>query len=621
MFRRFFAVSIAILLCCAVLCGNVVLADVVHAYRKPSEADIRWLFDGDSPPVPGVSGIAQAGIVQTGTAQASMVQTGVTQVGLAIPAFPTSSSSPPSMLIPRRNLCDSVNVPIPMPSSQMPPGESYPVENDPIGNAPAGNSPAEMPSQTSSPSVPPTPQTAQNRVSSGLAPEIDGVVSIAPIVVGATSSVVQMAGERLPPPTEVPTEQSLTAPTETPAVDFTIAPTPLPSDHEQLWETFSWSSDRDLSCAPFNFGCGDFGDDFGCGRSGGSVGCGSVGCGNACNDSFTCVCITCLTCGDHRRNRARSCTPDMLGSHSWLHGHYVGTANFTFTQPTMLLTRPNAVERFNAQVRNRIWGEYRTWNNAVAIDRDGTVENRAVEQFSFGLEQKLLQSSSVEVRIPVIYQFGSNQFRSGQTADASAELGNVSVFLKQALGQNCRWTVSGGIGVSLPTARDWRSPVDTARLENRAYYLVSFLGVQWHPNNRTFGHFVVQTDLPIIKNELAFGGEREKVSGQQMLRTGFQLGRWIYRIDHGNRPCRLGLFTEINYAVVTNGSSERSLSNGIGETIYIGAVNSRKSSFTAALGVPMVFGQLTCTNALILPISGSNRPFSVGYSFSLTRQF
>jgi len=421
-----------------------------------------------------------------------------------------------------------------------------------------------------------------------------------------------MAGERLPPPADVPTEQSLAEQSPTvPMEDFPIDPPPMPSDQEQFWATFNHPnfshSDHDHSSVDFGFGCG-------------AVECGDFGCGSVGNDHFTCVCFTCITCGDHRRNRARSCTsaPDMLGSSAWLTGYHVGTigtTNSRFTLPTMLLTRPNVVERFNADVRNRIWADYRTWNNAVVIDRDGTLESRAVDQFSFGLEKQLLQRSSVELRVPVIYQFGSKQM-----ADASVELGNVSVFLKQVLGQSCRWTVSGGVGVSLPTAADWRSPVETARLKNNAYYLVSFLGAQWHPNNKTFGHFVIQSDLPITKNELAFGTDREKVSGQQMIRTGFQLGRWIYRIDHGKRPCRLGIFAEINYAVVTNGSAERRIFNR-SDTIYVSALDSRTSTLTAAVGIPMVFGQLTCTNALILPISGGDRPFSVGYSFSLSRQF
>ena len=146
--------------------------------------------------------------------------------------------------------------------------------------------------------------------------------------------------------------------------------------------------------------------------------------------------------------------------------------------------------------------------------------------------------------------------------------------------------------------------------------MVSFLGAQWHPNNRTFGHFVVQTDLPIEKNELIAGRNQKIIDGQQVIRTGIQLGRWIYRVDDGKRSCRLGAFAEVNYAVVTDGSPRYELNN-----THVSKFDSRKSTLTAAVGVPMVFGKLTCTNSVILPISGSNRPFDAGYSISLSRLF
>jgi hypothetical protein len=275
----------------------------------------------------------------------------------------------------------------------------------------------------------------------------------------------------------------------------------------------------------------------------------------------------------------------------------------------LLLSRPNVVEHFNAGVQNRIWADYRHWNNAALMN--GT--RRAVEQFSFGLEAQLLRKSSVELRVPLFYQFGSKQ-PLGNTA-ASVELGNVSVFAKRVLLQGSCLTVSGGVGTTLPTAESWQ-PVNGVKLKNNAYYLVSFLGVQWHPNNRSFGHFIVQHDLPIEKNELLGTG---KIDGQQVIRTGVQLGRWIYRTDHGKQPCRFGVFAEVNYAVVTDGSPQYDSPNM--DYYYVSAFDSRKSTLTAAAGMPMVFGKMTCTNSLILPISGSNRPFSAGYNFSLSRTF
>ena len=504
-FRRFFAVTTAISLCFALFCGNFdrfVVADVGHAYRKPSEADLKWLHEADVAPTPEEF----SGIVQVG--------------------FFTPSNT---MLMPRRGPCSpAINVPL------------------------------------SFASVPPPPQTADSITSTGLAPEPDGVVNIAPIVVDSSAPVVQMTGERLPPPSEVPTEQSLVAPLTVSTTAPTPIPAALPDSGKQSWEIIS-----DPSIVELDAGC-----------------------------------------GVPRSYKPRLFAPDMLGSSAWLTGYSVGTNNMAFTLPTMLLIRPNVVERFNADVQDRIWADYRQWNNAVSLND----KSRAVEQFSFGLEKKMLRGSSVELRVPVISQFASKQ-TVGNPA-TSVELGNVSVFAKQVLYQNSRWTVSGGAGVTMPTAADCRLSDISARLKNNAYYLTSFFGVRWHPNCCTFGHFIMQADMPIEKNEWVVGDVRRKIEGQQVVRTGFQLGHWIYRVNHGKRSSRLGVFAEVNYAVVIDGSPQYEQND-----VYISGFDSGKSALTAAVGVPMVFGKLTCTNAFTLPISGSQHPFSVGYSFALSRQF
>ncbi|MCL2709766.1 MAG: hypothetical protein FWE95_02700 [Planctomycetaceae bacterium] len=493
-FRRFLTVAAAILLCCALFCGNFshfALAEVVHAYRKPSEEDLQWLFGN--------------------VTQSTSVTPDVVQVGFA--------NSPHNVLMSHPGPCNPVNVPVPMPP------------------------------------IPPPPQTANGRMHTGLVPEADGVVNIVPYIVDSVPSIVQMGtGERLPPPLELPREASL----DVPLVDFAAEPLPMPDEREHIWDVPDYST--------FDFHSGY---------------------------------------GTHRPNKPRFYAPDMIGSSAWLTGHNIRANGLTFSLPTMLLSRPNVVEHFNAGAQNRIWADYRHWNNAVSFGG----KSRAVEQLSFGLETQLLRSSSVELRVPVISQFASKQMPG--TFATATELGNVSVFLKQILCQDSRWTISGGVGATLPTAEDLRLPT-SVRLKNNASYLVSFLGAQWQPNCYTFGHFVVQADFPMAKNEWTVGTHRERVNGQQVIRTGLQLGHWIYRVDHGRHPSRLGAFAEINYAVVTSGYA----SGHVG-----GAIDTRKSALTAAVGVPLVLDQLTCTSSLIVPISGSDRPFDVGYSFSLSRLF
>jgi hypothetical protein len=299
-----------------------------------------------------------------------------------------------------------------------------------------------------------------------------------------------------------------------------------------------------------------------------------------------------LSCGSRRglfrqHNKNISTVPSMIGNTAW----FAGSGDL----PTAYLTRPNVVEHFNAVVQNRFWADYRHWNNAASMGG----ESRGVDQFSFGAEKQILRRNSVEIRVPFI-----NQFASKSPTETALELGNVSVFLKRALRQGPRWTSVGGFGATLPTAKNW---LDGGVIQkNDAYYLTAFFGAQWHPNKKACGHVGGQADLPIKKKELSGGGNLTSVGGVQILRTGVQSGRWIYNNEQDKRPCRLGVFAEVNYAVITDSIPQQ--------------FDSRQS-FTAAVGVPVVFGKLTAINSLVLPIPGYDRPSTVGYNLSLTRQF
>jgi len=606
MIRRWFAITT---LCSALFCGNFVhfvAAEVVHAYRKPSEADLAWLLGG----VPdSLSSVEDSSVI----VQASYV--------LGKNGTPALSGEP----------CKPAKLPKPI--------------------------------RLPNPPIPPAPQVVHNKTNTGLVEEEEGVVNFSATALDSQTLVVQMAGNRLPPPSEVPKEQEINF--AIPLTEPVIERLPL-SDNKA--HSLIFSKDTIV--------------DFGSGGSGCVIdSCGNPGtCGDFDIEFSPCVCFTCIACGDHRRtvyigdgewfqqfdaayteHRGtifHAHAPDMLGSSAWLTGYYVETngasyifddetnkdkvsSAFTtkFTLPTMLLTRPNVVEHFNANVQNRIWVEYRHWNNVVSIHRkyvdteegdsitsvSKSSENMGVEQFNIGLEKQLTRRCSMELRVPIIYQFGSKQF---DETVAAAEVGNISFFLRQVARQGPRWTLCGGIGTTVPTAANWQ-PFENARLKNKALYFVSFLGAQWHPNHKTFGHFVVQADAPIRDNELIIEGKPTmKIDGQRAIRTGVQFGRWIYRADEGKRPCRFGAFAEVNYAVVTAGSRAKSLQFAMEEDsqyeryeMYVSAFNSRNSTLTMAIGAPMVFGKLTCMNSLILPISGSDRPFSVGYSVSLSRHF
>ncbi|MDR0337079.1 MAG: hypothetical protein LBI18_08315 [Planctomycetaceae bacterium] len=316
--------------------------------------------------------------------------------------------------------------------------------------------------------------------------------------------------------------------------------------------------------------------------------------------------------------------PDMIGDVAWISGRSIDVTtqeqSMFFSVPTLLLNRLNLAEHFNAELKNRIWFDYRRLNNATSFNATDFRASRTVDQFMIGLETCLNRCSSVEVRIPFFHQFASKQFGipQNQFAGSATELGNLSLSFKYLLARSNELTISGGLGVVFPTAEDWR--LSHAMLKNKAYYLVPYLGLQWHPNEDVFGHFLVQTDISVSGNELRLSGDTLTINESTMVRLGWQLGRWFYRNELGTHSCRLGGLLELDWTIATDHADNGQLSRDW-NNIFIHSTRNKPQSLNIVMGIPALFGQLTITNAVILPITNNHRSFSVGYNFSLSRSF
>ncbi|MDR1485185.1 MAG: hypothetical protein LBT09_10220 [Planctomycetaceae bacterium] len=329
--------------------------------------------------------------------------------------------------------------------------------------------------------------------------------------------------------------------------------------------------------------------------------------------------------------------PDMTGNGIWnLHrvaefGNVVNSAtdiSSLHISPNMFLSRPDISTHFNAETRSRVWADFRQFNNAAATaiilpNGNAIVHDRTINLFTFGFERRIGMQTSLEIRVPLLYQFDSdaafsNAWRNLHRA-GSSELGNITLSTKYVFARTKKITLAAGLGVALPTADDWSVTNFDAAIENKAYNIVSFLAAQWHPNDSTFGHLFFQADIPASKNEIRFGELKSKIEESQILQIGVQLGRWFYRNEYGMYSCRIGGFVEIDYAVAVNSADNVFI---VKDNNFIG-VNSTENkpdnlNFTA--GLPITVGQLSVNNAVIVPLS-NNRQFSIAYNFSICRKF
>jgi hypothetical protein len=353
-----------------------------------------------------------------------------------------------------------------------------------------------------------------------------------------------------------------------------------------------------------------------------SLGCDKISCDNNFDNTFDNIFEFKNTCYQIYPDWN---VPEMVGDAAWTSGRFVGVTSQEntafFSVPTALLSRLNLAEHFNAEIKNRFWFDYRRLNNAASVNVTDFRKSRTVDQFTFGLETCLSRCMSVEVRVPVINQFASKQsgFPNNQFDKSATELGNLSLVFKYLLSRSNEFTFSGGIGVVFPTAEDWRLP--DVLLKNESYYLVPYLGLQWHPNENLFGHFLVQTDISVSDNQLRLDNiETLNINESTIVRFGWQLGRWFYRNEFGTHSCRLGGFLELDWTLTTGHADAGQILRDSGN-VFVGSTRNNPKPFNIVIGIPVLFGQLTMTNAVILPLTDHDRTFSVGYDFSLSRRF
>lgn len=277
-------------------------------------------------------------------------------------------------------------------------------------------------------------------------------------------------------------------------------------------------------------------------------------------------------------------------------------------------------ENFNVETRDRLWFDYRYLSNAAVLRTDSRRKSTGVSQGTLGLEKKLMPCLSFEMRIPFLHQFDSrvSPIRPDET---SLEVGNMALAVKYLFARTKRYSLAAGLGMTLPTADDWKIHEAGAILKNKAYDLVPFLGLQWHPDERNFGHLLVQVDIPISDNELHLGRDVVETEEQVVVRCGVQVGRWF----HVN-PCktavlgRAGGFLELDYMAALDNVSKERIATGR-YTLYTGSTKRRAQTLNLVAGIPMIVGKCNLSNAVIVPLYNDDRSFSIAYDFSITRRF
>jgi hypothetical protein len=241
-----------------------------------------------------------------------------------------------------------------------------------------------------------------------------------------------------------------------------------------------------------------------------------------------------------------------------------GPANTYLPLSATLLSSPiigynmiNWAENASIIPQDRVFFDYRHFDavgslEVVNLIGDSTSPNLhyaqqayfplSVDRYVVGFEKTFRQGLwSVEARFPMQYQAASTQTVNGPFAPANdTEVGNIGVALKRYLVRGDRWTITGGMGVQLPTAPNtdfsYRCHISSyyyggllsaeldesirVRQTNETVWLNPFLGFVYDRKSRFFAEGMVQLCVPLNPSSASLSTTVE--NGQ------LYIGNWLY---------------------------------------------------------------------------------------------
>jgi len=361
--------------------------------------------------------------------------------------------------------------------------------------------------------------------------------------------------------------------------------------------------------------------------------------------------------------------------------------------PTLTCSRLNISENNSPLPTDRVFFSYRHFRNATPARFFQYEKDFDVNRFTVGGEKTFGQGIfSVEVRVPMEGRMSSNMLSRDRSLYAgptepfaggqAAEFGNIAGVFKTLLHESPTWAVSGGLGVTLPTAQDVVYEVDLLsqvtyngfpaffserdvlldfEIKNETTYLSPFLAWLWQPNSRFFHQGFWQIEVGVNPSNLKAGGGgfnnffeitppynfiatadsyvqfpgRARVNAQTLMRLNLGFGYVISENPCADWVQRLtGLF-EAHYTTTLNDAEIEELlfvdelwapgPTFVGTfttPIPVGNFANRTDIINLVAGVSANMGNWVVTNGVAMPIrGGSDRGYDFEYNLQIQRPF
>ncbi len=279
--------------------------------------------------------------------------------------------------------------------------------------------------------------------------------------------------------------------------------------------------------------------------------------------------------------------------------------------------------------RDRVFFDYNYFHNARII-----AGGKSVNRFTPGFEKTFLDGmASFEFRVPMLATLNSDLRldANNQVINShNGEFGNLTMILKGLLWYDQTFAVSGGMGITVPTADDLRLndsfDDEFLRIQNETVYLTPYLAFLCTPNDTFFYQAFVGIDVAANGNQVSVNefqsGMRPigRFRDQSLLMVDFAAGAWLFRDRFETRGLSgLATVMEVHYNQ-TLGAMDSVES----DFFALGAIdgNRRERAFVnMTAGLTALFGQrTTMTVGYGTPVS-SDRLFDGELRAFLNRYF
>jgi len=343
-------------------------------------------------------------------------------------------------------------------------------------------------------------------------------------------------------------------------------------------------------------------------------------------------------------------------------------------------SRLNIVENNSPVISDRFYVNYRHFHNASEVDflshtPNGGRNSLNVNTWTFGIERKLTDNSSLDFRLPINTQLASDLTFTQTTGpvtsfplnDTDTSVGNLGLIYKVALLESDNLYWSAGAALNLPTAPNvslranindnqfqnynpvnglpvgspipFRFSMD-ARYRNDTVNLTPFLAAIVRPTQSVYGMSFLQLDVPLNPSRVEINGTsfsngiqssefnlQGRVDQQVLLRANLAAGKWLWQNDRERMINSMGLQGEMHYTTSLNdadflGPTPAAPSPGFGSDVGFGNTANRVDLLDTIIAVQTVLQRTLITNGIVVPLrSGSDRVYDFEYSLSVNRRF